>query len=280
MLRLTLFLSAVVSCALAENGIRGVYRSAVNPASFSLQGAVVEPTLDLSWSPLPFPNAFGALWTATIASPFPGQLVWFSVSFGASSSSSRPGSFLKLWVDDHLIVNAQSNSPNTTTVALYPLVIEPGGSRLRVEFAAIGEAAFAQVHAGPSASGPWALVPSSLLTPTQSAAEDTYQSRRSVEERGWNTWDTGDMLSSVRCPLVWPSPCPSQTPRAARSPVNWDSPAPAPALVCTPLAETTQRLNVWTWTGVPPLFKWRQRPQTQETWLFWSRPLNLLVHRM
>jgi len=75
MLRLTLFLSAVVSCALAENGIRGVYRSAVNPASFSLQGAVVEPTLDLSWSPLPFPNAFGALWTATIASPFPGQLV-------------------------------------------------------------------------------------------------------------------------------------------------------------------------------------------------------------
>jgi len=103
-------------------------------------------------------------------------------------------------VDDHLIVNAQSNSPNTTTVALYPLVIEPGGSRLRVEFAAIGEAAFAQVHAGPSASGPWALVPSSLLTPTQSAAEDTYQSRRSVEERGWNTWDTGDMLSSVLLP--------------------------------------------------------------------------------
>lgn len=201
MVCLALVMCGVTPGVLAVTGVRAVYGPGVNPAPFPLSGAVIEPTFDLSWDPLPFPNAFGALFTATLTPPFPaGQLTYFAVSYGSSSSTSRPGSYFKVWVDDHFLVNAQSNSVNTTVVGYYPLMLQPGGSRLRAEFAAIGESAFARLYIGISPSGPWNLIPSSLLSPTQSAAEDTYQSRRSAEEVGWNTYDPSDMLSSVLLP--------------------------------------------------------------------------------
>lgn len=195
---LTLVLCCSVPCALGD-GIRGVYRAAVNPAPFSLNGAVIDPALDLAWSPLPFPSAFGVLWTGTLLPPLPGQPTWFSVSFGATAASA-PGALFKLWVDDHLLVHAQTNSANHSVLGYYPLLIPASGSRLRGEFAALGEAAFARLLSAPTASGPWTPVPSALLAPTQSAAEDAYQQRRSAEEAGWGTWDSGDMLSSVLLP--------------------------------------------------------------------------------
>jgi putative isomerase len=182
------------------SGIRSVYSSALNPAAFSLQGAVVETALNLSWAPLPFPSAFGALFTATLAPPLPGKPTYFRVTYGATSASSHPGAFLKLWCDDHFLVNSQTNAANTSVNGYYPLTLAPGGSRLRVEYAAIGDQAFVQLFTGPTDAGPWALVPSSLLTPILTPAEDTYQEARSVEEAGWNTWDSEDMLSSVLLP--------------------------------------------------------------------------------
>ena len=187
----------------AGMGVRSVYSPTVNPGPLSLAGNITEATLDFAWTPAarPFPGPFSALWTATLAPPT-AQPVWFAASFGSTSSASwqAPGSFFRLWVDDHFIINAQHNSANKTVVSYYPLVLKPSGSFVRAEFAVLGDSPTAALWWALNATGPWAVLPSNSLAPAASAAEDVYQTRRSTEEVGWNTWDADDMLTSVLLP--------------------------------------------------------------------------------
>jgi putative isomerase len=178
------------------SGVRSVYEPQVNPASFSFVNATTEPSLSFAWSSSnrPFPGPFGALWTATLSPPA-SVPIYFAASFGSSV-----GSFFKLWVDDHFLINAQSNLMNETVIGYYPLELQPSGSSIRVEYGVIGDNPSAELLYSQSQTGPWTIIPSALLTPSLSPSEDTYQNTRSVEERGWNSWQASDMLSSVLLP--------------------------------------------------------------------------------
>lgn len=195
-----LLLHTIAAAAALPTGIRSIYSPAVNPAAFSLDKARVESVLDFAWTPLsrPFPGSFGALWTATLSPPADSTTpVWFRASYGSGGGT---GAMMKLWVADHLLINGQSTSAAAVTVSYYPLLLDPLGSLLRVEYAALGPNATAQVCWGQSRDGPWAVIPTEYLSPLVSAAEDAYQERRSVEESGWGTWDPADMLASVLLP--------------------------------------------------------------------------------
>ena len=182
-----------------HSSVLTAYEPAVNPAAFSLNRTTLEPGLDFAWTPQtrPFPGPFGALWLATLTPP-PGAppLVWFRASFGSIGA----GAMLKLWVDDHLLVNGQSAATNASVTGYYPVAISPTGALLRVEYAALGEGATAQVAWGPAQGGPWAPLPPSSLSPALPPEEATYQARRSEEEAGWGTFDPNDLLSSVLLP--------------------------------------------------------------------------------
>jgi putative isomerase len=194
-----IFLLSALLLAPARAGVRSVYAPSLNPAAFSLAGALEEGALDFAWTPVtrPLPGAFGALWTATLRPPGNDAApVWFRATFGAVGS----GASFKLWVDDHFLIHAQSAAANASVVGYYPLVLNATGVLLRAEFAVIGADAIAQVAWGASADGPWAVVPAEALSPAVAAAEDAYQERRSAEDAGWNTWDFNDMLSSVLLP--------------------------------------------------------------------------------
>ena len=180
-------------------GVRSVYGPSLNPAAFSLAGAREEGALDFAWTAATRPVAgpFGALWTATLAPPPAAAApVWFSATLGSAGA----GATLKLWVDDHFLINAQTARANESVVGYYPLVIGARGALLRAEFAAIGADAVARVSWGASPDGPWAPIPAAALAPAVAAAEDAYQERRSAEEAGWSTFDPRDMLASVLLP--------------------------------------------------------------------------------
>ena len=180
--------------------VLSVYSAAVNPAAFSLASATTEPssTLDYSWqdnATRPFPGPFGALWLAmlTLNATAP---VYFNATYAAAS-----GSFLKLWVDDHFLISAQTSRASGASVSLYPLALRPGGSLLRVEFAAAGAGAGARLQVGPTPQGPWAPLPAPALSAAAlPPAELLYQQRRSQEEAGWGTFDQASMLNHVLLP--------------------------------------------------------------------------------
>ena len=200
MLPLLLLLCLPLS-PIAAGGVRSIYNSSVNPSAFSLLNATTEPTIDFAWSPAtrPYPGPFGALWMALFSPPPeapPGTKFWLRATYGAQGS----GAMLKLWLDDHFLINAQSSNSESSSVGYYPLPLSPTGSLLRVEYAAIGENATAQVAYSLSAAGPWTPLPADLLSPAIPAPEDAYQARRSAEEVGWGTFDAKDMLSSVLLP--------------------------------------------------------------------------------
>jgi putative isomerase len=190
----SLFLSALLARATFA-GVLAVFGPNPNPSSFPLGGAVTAPSLSFSWptnASRPVPGPFGALFLGTVFPPSPAP-VWFAAAFGSSV-----GSFLRLWIDDHFLINAQAR--NGSAIGYYPLVLRPGGSLLRVEFAAIGEAPFVSIQWGPTGAGPWSSVPPTLLSPSLPPAEAAYQNARAAEEVGWNTWASGDMLASVQLP--------------------------------------------------------------------------------
>jgi hypothetical protein len=110
------------------------------------------------------------------------------------------GSLFRLFIDDHFIINVQENTRNSTAVGYYPLSLRPGGSLLRAEFAAIGDAPFISILMGPSQAGPWSPISPTLLSPSLPPGEASYQNARAVEEAGWNTWAASDMLASVQLP--------------------------------------------------------------------------------
>ena len=195
-LLLVLLFTLYNTLAFGSSGVRSVYEPQVNPASFSFVNATTEPSISFTWSSAnrPFPGPFGALWTATLTPPA-SVPIYFAASFGSSV-----GSFFKLWVDDHFLINAQSNLLNETVIGYYPLTLKPDGSSLRIEYSAIGDNPSAVLLTSQSQTGPWVIIPSALLTPSLSLAEDTYQNTRSVEESGWNSWQASDMLSSVLLP--------------------------------------------------------------------------------
>ena len=196
-----LLVCAALLPALVRGGVRSVYSPLLNPGAFSLAGARVEDAIDFAWSAAtrPFPHSLGALWTATVRPPADAQeqALWFRACFGSGGGA---GAALRLWVDDHFLIHAQSTGPNATAVGYYPILLDARGSLLRVEYTALGPDALAQVSWSASRDGPWEVIPSAQLTPAASAAEDAYQERRAAEEAGWGTFDARDMLASVLLP--------------------------------------------------------------------------------
>ena len=121
--------------------------------------------------------------------------MWFLANYGSSQ-----GSFVKLWIDDHFIIHSHASSLNATAVSLYPLRLNPSGSLLRIEYGVIGINASMRLFYGFSQKGPWLIIPPQSLSSRIPAPEANYQSMRSQEESGWNTWDQHDMLASVLLP--------------------------------------------------------------------------------
>lgn len=187
-------LCAVVLGALisAAASLRVHVYNSTTVAGAVLNDAIVEA---VGLDALPEEGPFTAVFTGTMEAP-EGSEYTFIMEADAG--------WMRLWVDDHLLIDDGFDAPAATTetfAARYavPVPFFPGatGSRVRLEFTVASGAKLSRLALLAKSSG---TVEGPTFTSDVPAAELRYFEERAAAEAGWNTWLSEDMLTHALLP--------------------------------------------------------------------------------
>ena len=159
--------------------------------------------LNFTWteeSSLPIQGTFSARWLSTLTAPADAN-IQFSATFDNG---------VRLWVCDHLLLDSWQTSKLRTQSSGKVLPLTKGKKcLLRLEYLHVSGTLPAGVtlmwngstSAKPESDPTPAVVPSEILSPEISSAEQTRQAMRTEHANlGWGTWENSNMLSTVLLP--------------------------------------------------------------------------------
>ena len=132
-------------------------------------------------------------WTTTLTT------TTSSISTIFSFKCSQTGGFVRLWVDNHILLDGNV-SPNTTSTSKYPLPIpffSKATSSIKIEFIPSTPPVTSSLFVLLANNIP---IKSTQLSTRWSEAEATYTTLRNTNEVGWNTWYDFDLLTHAILP--------------------------------------------------------------------------------
>ena len=141
----------------------------------------------------PMQPPFSAVWSGVIEGD-PQNPEWYT--FGVDADAG----FVRLWVDDHLLVDGVAGIPGANLTAKYavrvPFYPSQTGARFRLEFTAGSANVPTQLRLLANGSA----VRKDTLSDAVPAEQQRYRLERERAETGWNTWLSDDMLTHALLP--------------------------------------------------------------------------------